>query len=108
MGPLTESLVSSCDVQSGLLPDVLPDFHRWAEAPPESIPADVLAHLRRHGLYTQRPAADDFFMVRIRIPGGNLTPAQLDAVADIADEHGRGLADITVRQNIQLHWVRPH
>ena len=100
--------MSSCDVQSGLLPDVIPDFHRWADAPPESIPADVLAHLRRHGLYTQRPAADGFFMVRIRIPGGNLTPEQLDAIADIADEHGRGLADITVRQNIQLHWVRPH
>jgi ferredoxin-nitrite reductase len=89
------------------VPDIIPDLRRWARAQPASIPAEAIAHLRRHGLYTQRPVADGFFMVRIRIPGGDLAPDQLDAIADLADEHGRGLADITVRQNIQLHWVRP-
>jgi sulfite reductase (ferredoxin) len=29
----------------------------------------------------------------------------LRTVADIAEQHARGVADITVRQNIQLHWV---
>ena len=62
--------------------------------------------LRSLGIYTQRHAEDGFFMVRIRIPGGDLNPNQLEAIASLADEHGRGLADITVRQNIQLHWVR--
>ena len=103
--------MSSCEGQSGgAAPDVIPDIpvlHRWAHVQPGSIPPDVIAYLRRHGLYTQRPISDGFFMVRIRIPRGDLTPEQLEAIADLADEHGRGLADITVRQNIQLHWVRP-
>jgi sulfite reductase beta subunit-like hemoprotein len=45
-------------------------------------------------------------MVRIRIPGGDLTTEQLRTIADLSREYGRGLADLTVRQNIQLHWVR--
>ena len=44
-------------------------------------------------------------MVRIRIPNGVLRSAQVRAIAHLAENYGRGLADITVRQNIQLHWV---
>src|SRR6202041_2101004 len=47
----------------------------------------------------------EYFMVRIRIPNGLLTSNQTRAIADLADRHARGIADITVRQNIQLHWV---
>jgi sulfite reductase (ferredoxin) len=49
--------------------------------------------------------ATEFFMLRIGIPNGILTSAQTRVIADIAREHGRNLADITVRQNIQLHWL---
>jgi sulfite reductase (ferredoxin) len=45
-------------------------------------------------------------MLRIRIPNGFLTSRQLRTLADLAERYARGLADITVRQNIQLHWVR--
>jgi sulfite reductase (ferredoxin) len=44
-------------------------------------------------------------MVRIRIPNGLLRSDQVRAVAEIAERHARGVADITVRQNFQLHWV---
>src|SRR5262245_65479670 len=44
-------------------------------------------------------------MVRIRIPNGVLASRQLRTIAALADWHGRGVADITVRQNFQLHWV---
>ena len=44
-------------------------------------------------------------MVRIRIPNGLLRSNQVRAVADIAERHARSVADITVRQNVQLHWV---
>lgn len=46
-----------------------------------------------------------FFMVRIRMPSGLLFSHQLRTIADLADRYARGIADITVRQNIQLHWV---
>ena len=45
-------------------------------------------------------------MLRIRIDGGALTSEQLRAIADISTEFGRDVADITDRQNIQLHWIR--
>jgi len=46
-----------------------------------------------------------FFMVRIRIPNGLLSSHQARTIADLAERHARGVADITVRQNVQLHWV---
>ena len=86
-----------------------------------AIPEDDLrGRMRWWGLYTQRrpgipggktaalaPAEldDDFFMLRVRSDGGALTGGQLRVVAGIAAEFGRGVADITDRQNIQLHWI---
>jgi sulfite reductase beta subunit-like hemoprotein len=86
--------------------DVLADIYRYAKLGFESVSPDDEPLFRWYGIYTQRPTSDGFFMVRIRIPGGDLTPAQLRTIAGLSSEHGRGLADITVRQNIQLHWVR--
>ena len=71
----------------------------------KSIDNSDRAALRRLGVYTQRPAESGFHMVRIRIPGGDITSDQLRSIASIADRHGRGVADVTVRQNIQLHWI---
>src|SRR2546421_1795521 len=45
------------------------------------------------------------FMMRVRIPGGQLSAGQLRTVAGIAKEYGRDLADITDRQNVQYHWL---
>lgn len=49
--------------------------------------------------------ATDYFMLRIGIPNGLLTSHQARTIAVIAAKHGRGLADVTTRQNIQLHWL---
>jgi sulfite reductase beta subunit-like hemoprotein len=87
--------------------DALPELSRFAGAESPLISADDEARLRNHGIYTQRPVEQGFFMVRIRIPGGALSPVQLETIADLAGEYGRDLVDITVRQNMQLHWVRP-
>lgn len=49
--------------------------------------------------------ATEYFMMRIGLPNGLLTSAQLRVIADITKKHARNLADITTRQNIQLHWL---
>src|ERR1700738_2753001 len=49
--------------------------------------------------------ATEYFMLRIGIPNGILTAHQTREIGRIAREHGRNLADITTRQNIQLHWL---
>ena len=83
--------------------------------------ADLRGRMRWWGLYTQRRPGidggktavlepeeldDEYFMMRVRIDGGRLTLAQLRAIATVSTRYARGTADITDRQNIQLHWVR--
>ena len=84
-------------------------------------PGDLRGRFRWYGLYTQRAQGipggrtavlepeeleDEYFMLRIRIDGGRLTSVQLRVIADISTTFGRDVADITDRQNVQLHWIR--
>ncbi len=84
-------------------------------------PNDLRGRMRWWGLYTQRKPGidggktailepeeldDEYFMLRVRIDGGRLTTAQLRVIGEVSQEFARGTADITDRQNIQLHWVR--
>ena len=45
-------------------------------------------------------------MLRIRIDGGALTTEQLRVIGEISVDFARDTADITDRQNVQLHWIR--
>src|SRR5581483_1441703 len=56
-----------------------------------------------YGLYYQLDHTSH--MQRIKIPGGRLSAAQLEGIADVADRYGRGIAHVTTRQDIQIHWV---
>jgi sulfite reductase (ferredoxin) len=47
----------------------------------------------------------DYFLMRIGIPNGILSSAQLRVIASLTQKYARNLADITVRQCIQLHWL---
>jgi sulfite reductase (ferredoxin) len=47
----------------------------------------------------------DYFMMRIAIPNGILSAGQLRAIGGLTRKYARNLADITVRQAIQLHWL---
>jgi sulfite reductase (ferredoxin) len=49
--------------------------------------------------------ATEYFMMRIGLPNGLLRSSQLRKIADLSERYGRSLADLTVRQNIQLHWL---
>ncbi|MFF4097428.1 nitrite/sulfite reductase [Streptomyces sp. NPDC001834] len=84
-------------------------------------PDDLRGRMRWWGLYTQRKPGidggktailkpeeldDRYFMLRVRIDGGRLTTAQLRVIGEVSREYARGTADITDRQNIQLHWIR--
>jgi sulfite reductase (ferredoxin) len=49
--------------------------------------------------------ASDYFMMRIGIPNGILSASQARVIAQLTGKYARNLADITVRQAIQLHWL---
>jgi len=59
-----------------------------------------------HGLFYVAPAQNSF-MVRLRIPAGELTSTQLHGIADMAADWGNGVAHITTRANIQLRELPP-
>src|SRR5438445_718786 len=94
------------------------EIQRFAREGWDAIPAEWLGtYFRWWGIYTQGDGigaiggkggegkATRHFMVRIRIPNGQLQAHQLRTIAGLAERYARGIADITVRQNIQLHWV---
>ncbi|GGL86882.1 sulfite reductase [Nakamurella endophytica] len=84
-------------------------------------PGDLRGRFRWWGLYTQRAPGidggrtavlepeeleDKFFMLRVRLDGGLLTTDALRAIGTVSTRYGRDTADLTDRQNVQLHWVR--
>src|SRR5262245_47780661 len=84
-------------------------------------PADLRGRMRWWGLYTQRRPGidggrtavlepheldDEYFMLRVRVDGGQLDLAQLRAIARASTQYARDTADLTDRQNVQLHWIR--
>ena len=83
-------------------------------------PADLRGRFRWYGLYTQRRPGidggktavlepeeldDRYFMLRVRIDGGQLSNDQLRVIGYVSRRYARGTADVTDRQNIQLHWI---
>ncbi|MHB8509143.1 MAG: nitrite/sulfite reductase [Candidatus Dormibacteria bacterium] len=69
-------------------------------------PADLNSRFRWYGLYTQRPEEDQRFMMRVRVSGGILTSEQMEACASISRRWGKGVLDVTDRQNFQFHNIR--
>ena len=84
--------------------DVLAAFERAATQGYESLSADDLLMAKWIGLYPHRYEAG-YFMLRTKQPNGFVTPAQLETIADITEKQNKGYADITTRQDFQLHWV---
>ncbi len=68
--------------------------------------AENTYRFKTHGLFYVSPAQDSF-MMRLRIPAGELGANQLHGLADIASELAGGYADITTRANLQLREIKP-
>ncbi|HEX6495098.1 MAG TPA: precorrin-3B synthase [Acidobacteriaceae bacterium] len=98
--------------------DAFDEIRRFAaEGRGSVLPEWASLYFKWWGIYTQGDGAgalggtagegktSEYFMLRIPVSNGILSSKQLGAIAEIAQQHGRNLADITVRQAIQLHWL---
>jgi sulfite reductase (ferredoxin) len=98
--------------------ECLEELRRFAAHGDAAVPDEWRAtYLRWWGVYPQGDGqgalggrgggerSTGYFMLRIRVPNGLLFSHQLRTISDIAEEFGRGQADITVRHNFQLHWI---
>jgi sulfite reductase (ferredoxin) len=83
--------------------------------------SDLRGRFRWWGLYTQRAQGYDgtwtgdehidtieaeYFMMRVRCDGGALTVDQLRTLGELSTQYARDTADISDRENLQMHWVR--
>ncbi|WP_276280041.1 nitrite/sulfite reductase [Halorussus caseinilyticus] len=95
-------------------------LERFAEEGWDAIPEDEhdqwFERFKWWGLYHQRKGQESYFMMRVGVPMGRLTPEQLRVVGEVAREYATGpvenpefgdaYADFTTRQSIQLHWIK--
>ncbi len=59
----------------------------------------------QHGAYGSR-LQQNYSMVRIKIPSGEITPEQIEKIGTLSEAFSIGSAHVSTRQNIQLHWVQ--
>lgn len=97
--------------------EAMEEIRAFARNGRSSIPEEWSTYFRWWGIYTQGDGAGvtggkggegkatEYFMMRVGVPNGILRADQARVLGEIAREHGRNLADITVRQNIQYHWL---
>ena len=81
------------------------------------LPEWASAYFKWWGIYTQGDGigatggkggeglASEYFMMRVGIPNGIISAHQLRTIGGITRKYANNLADITTRQNIQLHWL---
>ncbi len=90
------------DEQDGL--DFLPDLMRLAENDSwKRMTEDDKQRSKWYGLFFRKPTPGNF-MLRVRLNAGRLNSKQFRVLADLSDEFGKGFADLTTRQQIQLRW----
>ncbi len=70
----------------------------------EAVPEEDFVRLQWYGLYHDKPKLG-YFMMRVKLPGGVLTPEKLRAIGEISVAYGRSHGELTTRQNVQLHWL---
>ncbi|MFQ5854330.1 MAG: nitrite/sulfite reductase [Anaerolineae bacterium] len=71
----------------------------------EAIPEEDIVRMHWWGIFHDKPKIGNFCL-RIKIPGGILKPHQLRGIGELAVRFGQSYAELTTRQNIQLHWLR--
>src|SRR5437868_14303905 len=69
------------------------------------ISEEDMVRFQWYGLYHDKPKVG-YFMLRIKVPSGILTPAQYRTIGELAQRFGRNYTELSTRQNVQLHWIQ--
>lgn len=86
--------------------DVIHDIYRYAKTGFDAITDDDFDRMKWYGVYRQKPKDGGYFMMRTKVPGGQITGDQAIVLSSLADQYAHGFCDITTRQTIQFHWLR--
>jgi sulfite reductase beta subunit-like hemoprotein len=69
------------------------------------ISEEDMVRFQWYGLYHDKPKVG-YLMLRIKVPGGILTPAQFRVIGELSQRYGRNYTELGTRQAIQLHWIQ--
>src|SRR5947209_15236516 len=70
----------------------------------EDISEEDMVRFTWYGLYHDKPKVGTF-MLRVKVPSGILSPIQFRTIGELSRRFGRNEAELTTRQNVQLHWL---
>ena len=70
----------------------------------EAVAEEDIVRLQWWGLYHDKPKIGTF-MLRVKVPAGQLSPGELRAIGEVSNLYGKGDGELSTRQNIQLHWL---
>jgi sulfite reductase beta subunit-like hemoprotein len=85
--------------------EVIHDLPQLIETGYENVSEEDIVRLQWYGLYHDKPKLG-YFMMRIKLPSGIITPVKLRTLGEMALQYGRDFAELSTRQNVQLHWFR--
>ncbi|HYT29355.1 MAG TPA: nitrite/sulfite reductase, partial [Actinomycetota bacterium] len=84
---------------------IVDEIDRLAATHYLDIPEEDMVRLKWYGLYHDKPKVGSY-LLRIKVPGGLLSPDALEAIGAIANDYGEGYSELSTRQNVQLHFIR--
>src|SRR2546426_10695658 len=70
----------------------------------ENVAEEDIVRLQWWGLYHDKPKIGTF-MLRVKVPAGQISPSHLRAVGEVSNLYGKGDGEPSTRQNNQLHWL---
>ena len=70
----------------------------------ENVAEEDVVRLQWWGLYHDKPKIGTF-MLRVKVPAGQLSPLELRTIGEVSNLYGRGDGELSTRQNVQLHWL---
>src|SRR5207248_1785921 len=70
----------------------------------ENVAEEDIVRLQWWGPYHDKPKIGTF-MLRVKVPAGQIEPAKLRAVGEVSNLYGKGDGELSTRQNIQLHYL---
>lgn len=96
--------------------DIRDELPRLIDEGYEQVSEEDIVRLQWWGLYHDKPKVG-YFMLRIKLPNGILSPQQVRTIGELCIKYGRGdeeqslrsgtgYCELATRQNIQLHWIR--
>lgn len=110
MSEITRDLVLKRNPRERLKQEKMPlniihELPQLIEKGYEEIPEEDMVRLQWYGLYHDKPRVGTF-MMRIKIPNGILTPRKLRTIGGLSIKFSKNFAELSTRQNIQLHYIR--